>query len=400
MPRLKMIRGPEPDKIYDLSGETIMIGRGRKNDIIIHDNEVSREHCRLVRVLDDYEIHDGVSTNGTYVDGHKVDTSGWMLYHNCIIEIGDSITFQYIQDASPFDTSQMEEAHRIDYQSKPMLVVKRASQDEVAVYPLEDALIELGRDLTNDIILQEAEVSRHHIRLLRTPSGYTVEDLGSMNGTAVNGIFLKEPYLLRADDAITIGMSVDMRFINEDSADYAYYRDTYMPHLERENTATHSNRPSTMKKTVSAISKRTTSELQHGLTPHQLENHIFLAYARIEWEMIASHLSNYLQANHIDVWTEQYLVPDTDVWHEAIEQATVECSVLVVVISSEAMKTDYVKRSLRHFVNRDKPIILLEYGRVERLPISVQNLGRIKYSPNNPEESFQRLLIEIQRVTS
>jgi len=400
MPQLKMLRGPEPGKVYDLTGENILIGRGRKNDIIIHDNEVSREHCRLVRVLDDYEIHDGVSTNGTFVDGHKVDSSGWMLYNNCIVEIGDSITFQYTQDASPFDTNQMEQQVRVDYSKRPFLVVKRESQDEITVYPLRDALIELGRDLNNDIIMQEAEVSRHHIRLTRTPAGYTVEDLGSMNGTAVNGIFLKEAYLLRPDDVITIGTTVEMRFVNNNSDDYEYYRDTFLPHLDEDDSITQPRRPSQLDDFGTERSKRSTSELQHGLTPHELEDHVFLAYARGEWESIVSHLFVYLEDNDVKVWADQYLSKDSDGWKDAIEQAMSECSVLVVVISSESLKTEYIKRALRHFVNREKPIILLEYERVKRLPISIQNLGRIKYSASNPDEAFQRILIEIQRVTS
>ncbi len=400
MPQLKMLRGPEPGNVYELSGETIWIGRGRKNDIIIHDNEVSREHCRLVQVLDDYEIHDGVSTNGTFVDGHKVDSSGWMLYNNCIIEIGDSITFQYTQDASPFDTGQMDEEVGLTYVTKPFLVVKRASQDEVTVYPLEEALIELGRDLTNDIIMQEAEVSRHHIRFIRTPSGYTVEDMGSMNGTAVNGMFVKEPYLLRTDDIVTIGTTVEMVFLDDNSADYSYYRDTYLPHLEEQRTATQSRRPPGLDDTIGEHSKRSTAELKHGLSPHQLENHVFLVYAREEWETLVSHLFVYLEDNGIDVWADQYLQPDSDDWKDAVDQAMLECSVLVVAISQASLKSEHVKRSLRHFVNREKPIILLEYQKVSRLPISVQNLGRIKYSPSNPDEAFQRTLIEIQRVSS
>ncbi len=399
MPQLKMLRGPEPGKVFELTGENIHIGRGRKNDIIIHDNEVSREHCRLVRVLDDYEIHDGVSTNGTYVDGHKVDPSGWMLYNNCIVEIGDSITFQYTQDASPFDTNQMDAEVRIDYSTRPFLVAKRASQDELTVYPLSDALVELGRDLSNDIIMQEAEVSRHHIRFVRTAGGYTIEDLGSMNGTAVNGIFVKEPYLLRANDTITIGTTVEIKFMSEDSDDYTYYRDTFLPHLEDEASITQSRRPPQLEDMGTERSKHSTSELQHGLAQHQLEDHVFLAYARDEWESIVSHLFVYLEDNDIDVWADQYLAPDNDAWKEAIEQAISECSVLVVVVSAASLKTEYIKRSLRHFVNREKPIILLEYERVARLPISIQNLGRIKYSASNPDEAFQRILIEIQRVT-
>lgn len=403
MPQLKMLRGPEPGKVYDLEGENIMIGRGRKNDIIIHDNEVSREHCRLVRVLDDYEIHDGVSTNGTYVDGHKVDASGWMLYNNCIVEIGDSITFQYTQDVSPYDTNQLDQPVIPEQGKNPFLIVKRASQKDETVYPLREALIELGRDLNNDIIMQEAEVSRHHIRLTRTSSGYTVEDLGSMNGTAVNGIFVKEPYLLRPDDLITIGTTVEMRFVNESSDEYTYYRDTFMPHLdsEDETSITQPRRTASLDEMLGTErAKRSTSELKHGLTPHQLEDHIFLAYARDEWENIVSHLFVYLEDNDVHVWADQYLAEGSDAWKEAVDQAIAECSVLVVVISEASLKADHIKRSLRHFVNREKPIILLEYQRLKRLPISIQNLGRIKYSASNPDAAFQRILIEIQRVTS
>lgn len=400
MPQLKMLRGPEPGKVYDLTGENITIGRGRKNDIIIHDNEVSREHCRLVRVLDDYEIHDGTSTNGTFVDGHRVDSSGWLLYNNCIIEIGDSITFQYMQDASPYDTDQIDEIVKLDFKSKPLLVVKRASAKELAVYPLEEALIDLGRDLSNDIIIQEAEASRHHIRLTRDGSGYTIEDLGSMNGTAVNGIFLKEPYLLRPDDVITIGTTIEMTYIDESSDQYSTYRDAYLPHLEDEKHSTQSRRTQRLDDALGDRSKRTTSELAHGLVPQQLEDHVFLAYGRDDWEQIVSHLFVYLEDNQIDTWADQYLTPDSDAWIDAIEQALTECSVMVVVLSPEAMQANYVKRALRHFVNREKPIILLEYKKVSRLPMSIQNLGRIKYSPNNPDEAFQRILIEIQRVTS
>lgn len=398
MPKLRMLRGPEPDRVYELTGETILLGRGRRNDIIIHDNEVSREHCRLVRVLDDYEIHDGGSTNGTYVDGHKVDTSGWMLYNNCIIEIGDSITFQYMADASTMDTGTMDQEVDIDLSTKPFLVVKRASQEEIAVYPLETASVELGRDLTNDIVMQEAEVSRHHIRLVRTSQGYTIEDQGSMNGTAVNGIFVKEPTLLHADDLITIGTTVEMIFLNEQSNDYAYYRDTFLPHLEDEEQSTQSRRPPGLDEIADFERKKRTTQVEHGLIPQQLEDHIFLAYARDDWESLVSHLFIYLEDNELNVWADQYLPPDSDVWFDAIEQAMTECAAMVVVLSNKSVKAGYIKRGLRHFVNREKPIILLEYEEVERLPMTIQNLPRIVFQADNPDKSFNKILRELQRV--
>ena len=96
MSRLKMLRGPEPGREIPLDEDVMLIGRGRKNDIIIQDNEVSRTHCRLVRVLDDYEIHDMNSTNGTFVNGQKIRQGGWLLSAHSIVELGDSITLEYL----------------------------------------------------------------------------------------------------------------------------------------------------------------------------------------------------------------------------------------------------------------------------------------------------------------
>lgn len=51
--------------------------------------------------------------------------------------------------------------------------------------PLTAAVTALGRDGGNDIVLDDPSVSRQHARVIRTPAGYTIEDLDSMNGTTV-----------------------------------------------------------------------------------------------------------------------------------------------------------------------------------------------------------------------
>lgn len=45
----------------------------------------------------------------------------------------------------------------------------------------------IGRAVDNDMILEAGEVSRHHARLDHTASGFRLTDLGSTNGTKVNG---------------------------------------------------------------------------------------------------------------------------------------------------------------------------------------------------------------------
>jgi pSer/pThr/pTyr-binding forkhead associated (FHA) protein len=55
------------------------------------------------------------------------------------------------------------------------------------MYKLNKEIITLGRDSSNDIAIDDAEVSRFHMRLTWQGNGYAVEDLGSTNGTRING---------------------------------------------------------------------------------------------------------------------------------------------------------------------------------------------------------------------
>lgn len=91
------------------------------------------------------------------------------------------------------------------------LVVRRGPQPNQA-YDLNKDLVTLGRDITNDIVINDPEVSRHHLRLTRAPGGISLEDLGSTNGTFVNGQRLSGPRPLRAGDMIGLGETVTLAF--------------------------------------------------------------------------------------------------------------------------------------------------------------------------------------------
>ncbi|MBI5956234.1 MAG: DUF3662 and FHA domain-containing protein [Chloroflexi bacterium] len=54
-------------------------------------------------------------------------------------------------------------------------------------YPMDKASVSLGRSLDNDVVLEDSRVSRHHARVRREGKGFVLEDLGSANGTWVNG---------------------------------------------------------------------------------------------------------------------------------------------------------------------------------------------------------------------
>lgn len=72
--------------------------------------------------------------------------------------------------------------------------------------------VSIGRDLANAVVLSDPEVSRRHARLYRQGANYVIEDLGSTNGTSVNGQRLVGPYILRSGEVITFGEHTDLLF--------------------------------------------------------------------------------------------------------------------------------------------------------------------------------------------
>ena len=91
------------------------------------------------------------------------------------------------------------------------LIVRRGPQPNQS-YELNKDIVTLGRDITNDIVINDPEVSRHHLRLTRGGGGFTIEDLGSTNGTFINGQRLTGARPLRPGDMIGLGETVTLAY--------------------------------------------------------------------------------------------------------------------------------------------------------------------------------------------
>jgi predicted component of type VI protein secretion system len=79
-------------------------------------------------------------------------------------------------------------------------------------YSLAAGALTLGRRSSAEIVLADAKVSRDHARVERAGDGFVVEDLGSLNGTLLNGEHLSGRSPLRDGDTLTIGHST-FRFV-------------------------------------------------------------------------------------------------------------------------------------------------------------------------------------------
>jgi predicted component of type VI protein secretion system len=83
-------------------------------------------------------------------------------------------------------------------------------------YELTETEITVGRDINAGIVINVPEVSRRHARFRRDPGGYLLEDLGSTNGTFVNGQRLSAPTLLRSGDTIQFGEAVTLMYAGDE----------------------------------------------------------------------------------------------------------------------------------------------------------------------------------------
>jgi len=95
----------------------------------------------------------------------------------------------------------------------PMLVIYKGAMAG-GRWPVSKESLTIGRSKECDIVIPERQISRYHARVECDEAGYIVRDLGSKNGTVVNGEVLSEqPYQLRDGDEILLANVVYIGFI-------------------------------------------------------------------------------------------------------------------------------------------------------------------------------------------
>jgi pSer/pThr/pTyr-binding forkhead associated (FHA) protein len=94
-------------------------------------------------------------------------------------------------------------------------LVERQGPTPGRIFELTSDEVTIGRDITNDIVINDAEVSRKHARLTLEGERYKIEDLNSTNGTYIDGQRLIGPHVMAVGEVILFGDNVGMVFDGE-----------------------------------------------------------------------------------------------------------------------------------------------------------------------------------------
>ncbi len=157
----------------------LRIGYADENDLVIPLPQISAHHARIGRVNGSFVVEDLNSTNGVSVNGELVSRSE--------VEVGDRLSlgsYQFVFDS--------ELARRLARQTAELDESGRAEAKAAA----ERSTVTIGREDKCDIVLDAPQISRRHVTMRETASGWKIEDMGSANGTFVND------RLNRIDDAV------------------------------------------------------------------------------------------------------------------------------------------------------------------------------------------------------
>ncbi|MBM4782037.1 MAG: FHA domain-containing protein [Archangiaceae bacterium] len=249
MPTL-VIKNPDGTEQEQDFGDQLTIGRAEGNDLILAEGGVSRKHARFFLEGDDLMVEDLGSANGTIVNGERIE-GPTKLEPGAAIVLGDyEASVKTGSKARPkVDKSQAKPSGRATGQlkrpaslakagegrsTKVMPVVKppsspgakrpsRAGSSGPALrglsgtvtgksFPLSGVMV-VGRVAGVDVRVDDDSVSRRHAELEAKGGEVVLRDLGSANGTTVNGSPIAEDTTLAPGDIIQFGV-VEMMFEN------------------------------------------------------------------------------------------------------------------------------------------------------------------------------------------
>ena len=175
----------------------IKIGRNTANDIVISSNVISGNHAFIELINSRLFLTDNGSTNGTFVNNQQVSPGQPIdIIDKTVFLAGLTAIQVLVKSASstgqpPRTTNTSEDLTNLGERILEQLQSK--------------ATIIIGRSESVDVFINNTQISRNHSKITRIDNKYFIEDLGSINGTFVNGQRISGKIQIGSDDSIIIG---------------------------------------------------------------------------------------------------------------------------------------------------------------------------------------------------
>jgi DNA-binding response OmpR family regulator len=102
-------------------------------------------------------------------------------------------------------------------QTDPPILVAPLGEMRGNRWVLEKAEFVIGRDPTCDLSVADRQISRFHARISRNDRSYVLADLGSKNGTHLNGARITEETTLQDGDEIQVALALTLIFVGSEA---------------------------------------------------------------------------------------------------------------------------------------------------------------------------------------
>ncbi|HEY6495250.1 MAG TPA: FHA domain-containing protein, partial [Trebonia sp.] len=186
------------------SGREYRIGRDDASDIPISDARASWSHAVIRAEGPVWVLEDVGSRNGTFLGServNRVEINGPYVVHFGHPQDGAVLRFEL----APPDPLQAWGAQPPPEAASDTTFMPGVLRDPTSRVRLASQVLKIGRRPDNDIVVSDLGVSKQHAELRRSATGgYQIIDLGSHNGTYVNGTRVNEA-VLKDGDIIAIG---------------------------------------------------------------------------------------------------------------------------------------------------------------------------------------------------
>jgi len=173
---------------HTLSQNLVYVGRDPSNDIVLNFPTVSAQHLRLDMTSGGVRVTDLDSTNGTQLNGRRIPpNTAQPLQPGDVMRVGD-LRGNWVSMTLEGGVAES-------------LRTRSLGMQDLAQF--NRALV--GRDPASELHLDHPVISWHHAEFIRQNGGFALRDLGSTNGTFVNGQRVSGLYTLGLGDVVQIG---------------------------------------------------------------------------------------------------------------------------------------------------------------------------------------------------